>query len=146
MGAVVVVVNIEVVVVVVLVHLSCSVSLSNGCHWRIVGCCFDSGWLLRFRHHLKMWCRFSDIPDLQCKIKKGGPSGMKESPHCGLDQALVPRARFRSIFSHPVCTAFQPVSNCRDVAFIFIFRLASRGHFKMCDEMMTRRSEKQIKK
>jgi len=23
---------------------------------------------------------------------------MKESPHCGLDQALVPRARFRSFF------------------------------------------------
>merc|ERR1712046_71251 len=64
-----------------LVHLSYSIPLSNGWHGCIVGRCFDSGWLLRFRHHLKMRRRISHIPDLQRKIEKGSTLGMKRSPY-----------------------------------------------------------------
>merc|ERR1712187_1078226 len=40
-------------------------------------CCFDSGWLLLFRHHFQVRCGTSDLPDLQCEIKKGGLVSMK---------------------------------------------------------------------
>merc|ERR1711862_1035825 len=36
------------------------------------GDCLHSDRLLRFRHHLQVWCGIGDLPDLLCKVQQRG--------------------------------------------------------------------------
>merc|ERR1712232_750462 len=121
-----------------LVHLSCSIPLSNGWHGCIVGCCFDSGWLLLFRHHFQVRRGTSDLPDLQCEVKKGGLVSMKRV-------ALRPSS---IIFGSGICSVsilaypfrnFSSRLEARSRLDFYIFRLLLSSRFRRSECVSSRK-------
>merc|ERR1711879_1140831 len=55
-------------------HIPYCVPLPHAWHQRCRGGCLHSDRLLRFRHHLQVWCGIGDLPDLLCKVQQREPS------------------------------------------------------------------------
>merc|ERR1711972_585709 len=55
-----------------LVHLPSGLSFPDVGHLGVQGCRRHPDWLLRVRHHLKMWCWLIDLPNLVRQIEQNG--------------------------------------------------------------------------
>merc|ERR1712083_1161091 len=54
-----------------LVHVPSCVPVPHASDWWRQCCCRGSGWLLRVRHHLQVWCRFADLSDHIRQVGQG---------------------------------------------------------------------------
>merc|ERR1712062_480415 len=59
-----------------LVHLPGGLPLPDVRHLGVPGCCRHPDWLLHVRHHLQVWRRPFDLPDLVCQVEQGRSAGL----------------------------------------------------------------------